>query len=80
MCGAGERGDSWFNDHNQRELSEGVGILFWWDPQLERDTLKSQFSCLFDLSNYKLATVSDMFLLSQGERGDAWRWRRCLLA
>jgi len=54
-----------------------VRTFFWWDPWL---VLKDRFSHIFYLSDNKLATVSDMFLLGWGEGGEVWKWHRRLLA
>jgi len=78
--GDGEGVGSWFTDHLQRKVGNGVGTLFWRDSWLEGGVLKDKFSHLFYLSDKKMATVADMFLLGWGEGGEAWKWRRRLLA
>jgi hypothetical protein len=64
-------------------VEDELGTLFWWDRWIEGDTLKSRFSRLFDLSNNKLATVTDMYLLGWGREellgdrgGDCWLGRK----
>ncbi|AES67309.1 hypothetical protein MTR_2g089160 [Medicago truncatula] len=42
--------------------------------------LKNSFSCLFDLATNKLATVAEMYSSGWGVEGEAWQWRRRLLA
>jgi hypothetical protein len=64
--GVGDGVGNWFNNHLRHEVGNGIRTLFWWDPWLEGGTLKNRFSRLFDLSNNKLMTVSDMFLLGWG--------------
>jgi len=42
--------------------------------------LKNSFSRLFVLTTNQMATVAEMYLLAWGEEGEAWKWRRPLLA
>jgi hypothetical protein len=52
-------------------VEDGLYTLLWQDTWLDGGTLKSRFSRLFYLSTRKMATLSDMFLLSWGEGGSA---------
>jgi len=58
-----------------------VGILcFGVDPWLDDCPLARSFGRLYYLADNKLATVSEMFELGWGVGGEAWKWRRRLLA
>jgi hypothetical protein len=48
----------------------------WW----EGCSLARSFGRLFELAKNKLVTVSGMFVLGWGVGGEAWKWRRRLLA
>jgi hypothetical protein len=67
--GDGEGVGRWFTEHIRREVGDGMETLFWWDPWLKGGILKDRFSCLFYLSDNKLATVAGMFLLGWWEGG-----------
>ena len=61
-------------------MGDGNNTLFWWDPWIDGVMLKNTFRRFFDLSINKMATVAEMYALGWEEKGDAWRWRRRLLA
>jgi hypothetical protein len=67
------------DDHLRKEVGDGTETLFPWDQWLDGMILKSSFSCLFDLTNNKMAIVTEMCSLEWGEGGEAWKWRRQLL-
>ncbi|XP_024634465.1 uncharacterized protein [Medicago truncatula] len=70
----------WLLDNIVRKVGDGCHTLFWEDPWLEDVPLAVSFSRLYELSNFKLATVREMSLLGWGLDGGAWRWRRRLFA
>jgi len=78
--GASVGGGSWFDDNVEREVGDGAQTLFWWDPWIDELVLKNSFSHLFDLAINKIATVAEMYSFGWGVEGDAWQWRRRLLA
>ena len=43
-------------------------------------SLMEKFRRLYDLSIHKDLSVGEMYALGWGEDGEAWRWRRHLLA
>nr|ABD32438.2 RNA-directed DNA polymerase, related [Medicago truncatula] len=59
---------SWFTDHLQCKVGDGVGTFFWRDPLLEGGVLKDKFIRFFNLSDKKMEIVEDMFLLGWGGR------------
>ena len=61
-------------------VGDGTYTLFWWNPWFDGVAPKFRFNRLFDLVVNKLATVSYMFSLGLGEGGEAWKWRRGMLA
>jgi len=76
----GVDGGHWFDDNIRREVGDGAQTLFWWDPWIDGMVLKNSFSRLFDLAINKMTTVTEMYSLGWGEDGEAWKWRRRLLA
>jgi len=78
--GAGVGGESWFDDNVGREVGDGAQTLFWWDPWIDGLVLKNSFSRLFDLATNKMTTVAEMYSFGWGVEGEAWQWRRHLLA
>lgn len=52
--------------------------LLWMDLWVDGVTLHSCFNRLFDLSENKFVTVSEMFHLGRDVNGEAWKWRRRL--
>jgi len=78
--GAGVGSGSWFDDNVGREVGDGAQTLFWWDPWIDGLVLKNSFSRLFDLTTNKMTTVAEMYSFGWGVEGEAWQWRRRLLA
>ena len=78
--GAGVGGGRRFDTNVGREVGDETQTLFWWDPWIDGMVLKNSFSRLFDLATNKMAMVSEMYSLGWGEEGEAWKWRRRLLA
>jgi len=78
--GVGMLDTRWLLDNIVRKVGDGCHTLFWEDPWLDDVPLAVIFSRLFELSNFKLATVREMFRLGWGADGGAWRWRRRLFA
>jgi len=78
--GAGVGGGWWFDTNVGWEVGDGTQTLFWWDPWIDGMVLKISFSRLFDLATNKMATVAEIYSLRWGEEGEAWKWRRRLLA
>jgi len=78
--GAGVGSGSWFDDNVGWEIGDGAQTLFWWDPWIDGLVLKNSFNRLFDLATNKMTTVAEMYSFGWGVEGDAWQWRRRLLA
>ena len=70
----------WLLDNIVRKVGDGSTTLFWEDMWMDDVPLVVSFSRLFELSDYKMTTVREMFLLGWGADGNAWRWRRRLFA
>ncbi|GAU32021.1 hypothetical protein TSUD_158120 [Trifolium subterraneum] len=62
------------------KVGDGHSTLFWLDNWLGECPLARYFSRLYALAENKLITVSEMFSLRWGVGGEAWKWRRRLLA
>ena len=60
--------------------SNSISAKVWWDPWIDGMVMKNSFSRFFDLATNKMATVAEMYSLGWGEEGEAWKWRRRLLA
>ncbi|GAU24627.1 hypothetical protein TSUD_289900 [Trifolium subterraneum] len=78
--GAGLVDSRWLEDNISRKVGDGHSTLFWMDNLLGECPLARSFSRLFALAENKLITVSEMFTLGWGVGGEAWKWRRRLLA
>ena len=68
----------WLQNNIVREAGDGSSTLFRKDHWIRGNTLSIRFHRLFELSEYKLASVADMFYFGWGF-GEAWKWRRRLL-
>lgn len=68
----------WFLDSIYRVC--GYSSLFWKDPWVDTTTLCVRFRRLYDLSQYKLTTVDEMYSLGWGLSGEVRRWRGRLFA
>jgi len=62
------------------KVGNDIKTYFWSNCWVGAVPLRERFRRLFDLSVYKYKMVADMCLLGWGEGGDAWGWRRRLLA
>jgi len=71
---------NWFEDNTRRVVGNGKNIFFWTDNCLGGVPLKLQFSRLYELSVHKECSVEDMARLRWEEGGNAWGWRRRLMA
>ena len=84
MChvreGVGSGVGNWSDANIKRVVGNGRNIFFWTDNWLGGAPLKIQFSHLYELSVHKNYTVEEMTSLGRGEGGNAWGWRRRLLA
>jgi hypothetical protein len=78
--GVGSDLGGWFEDNVRRVVGNGRNTFFWTDNWLGGVPLKTQFSRLYELSVYKEYSVEDMARLGWEEGGEAWCWRRRLLA
>jgi len=78
--GIGSGVGSWFDDNIRKVVGNGQNTFFWTDNWLGGAHLKLQFSRLFKLSVHKDCSVEDMTRLGWLDGGNAWRWRRRLLA
>ena len=71
---------NWFDDNIKRVVGNGRNTFFWTDNWLGGAPLKLQFNRLYELSVHKECTVEEMANLGWEEAGNAWGWRRHLLA
>jgi len=78
--GVGEGVGRWFDDNTRRVIGDGRDTLFWYDTWVGEMPLRVRFPRLFDLVVVKECTVEEMWRLGWGEGGEAWVWRRRLLA
>jgi len=74
------RREPWFGDNSSRSIENKNCTSFWSDVWVGGVSLRSRFSRLFDLAEFKGETVSKVCQLGWGIEGDAWRWRRRLFA
>jgi len=70
----------WFDDNVRRVIGDGRDTLFWYDTWVGKLPLSVRYPRLFDLAVVKECTVEEMWRLGWGEGGEAWVWRRRLLA
>ena len=63
-----------------RVVGSGKSTLFWSEVWVGEVSLRDRFPRLFDLSLFKDLSVFDMCQLGWGVEGQAWSWRRRLLA
>ncbi|CAI8594216.1 unnamed protein product [Vicia faba] len=66
----------WWLNNVERVVGNGENSLFWRNPWLEGGLLIDRFQRLYDLSEYKEASVVKMFELGWGVGGDAWSLRK----
>ena len=71
---------SWFEDNVCRVVGGGGSTFFGLDNWVGGVPLRVRFPRLFDLEIDKLVTVQEMERRGWGLSGDAWVWRRRLLA
>jgi len=69
-----------FRDHVRRSVGDGKNTFFWSEVWLGSVSLHHRFGRLYELSEHKEKTVFEMCQLGWGEGGEAWSWRRRLLA
>ncbi|CAI8603786.1 unnamed protein product [Vicia faba] len=72
--------NGWLIDNIERSVGNKVDSLFKRDPGLEGGVLMNRFQRLYKLSEYKGASVAEIFSLGWGPDEEAWRWRRRLCA
>ena len=70
--GIGESEEGWFAERVSKRVGDETSTFFWYDRWLRDVPLRLRFSCLFNLSNNKLCTVTDMSNLGWEEGGQAW--------
>ncbi|GAU45305.1 hypothetical protein TSUD_300340 [Trifolium subterraneum] len=70
----------WMLDNIVRRVGDGCSTMFWLDPWVDERPLAGSFSRLYVLAENKLITVAEMAELGWGVGGEAWKWRRRLLA
>jgi len=78
--GIGVEGGSWFEESISKRLGNGFNTFFWSDCWVGTVSFMERFRRLYDLSIHKDLSVGEMHALGWGEDGEAWRWRRRLLA
>ena len=74
------RSEVWFHGNVNRFVGDGKNTLFWTDVWLGGMSFRDRFTRLFELSLLKRESISGMHALGWGIEGEAWRWRRRLLA
>jgi len=70
----------WLVDNIVRKVEDGWTTMFWEDPWLDDVLLTMSYARLFELTENKLVTVMEMFVLGWGVGGEMWKWRRMLFA
>jgi len=78
--GDGVVSGSWFPDNLCLNVGNGVSSLFWLDRWVGEVPLCVRFRRLYELSEYKVLVVAQMFAWGWNEGGEAWKWRRRLWA
>ena len=78
--GIGVEGGSWFEESISKRLGNGLNTFFWSDCWVGTESFMERFRRLFDLSIHKDLSVGEMYSLGWDEHGEAWSWRRRLLA
>ena len=73
-------GGGWFEKNVRRVVGGGSTTYFWLDNWVGGVPLHMRFSRLFNLAENKRVTVSEMTGRGWVVGGDAWEWRRRLLA
>ena len=56
----------WLIDNIVRKVGDGSTTMFWKDPWLDDVPLAKSYARLFELSENKLVTVPEMFVLGWG--------------
>lgn len=69
---------SWFSNNALIIFGNGASILFWLDRWCGDVPLRDRYRLLYDLFEYKLSTVAQMFARGGGEGGEAWKCRKRL--
>ena len=78
--GIGVEGGNWFEANVKKVVGNGFNTYFWSDYWVGSSKLMEGFRGLYDLSIHKDKTVGEMCALGWDNGGDAWGWRRRLLA
>jgi len=78
--GIGVEGGRWFEESISKCLGNDFNNFFWSDCWVGTVSLMEIFRRLYDLSIHKDLSAGEMHALGWGEDGEAWRWRRRLLA
>jgi len=73
-------GGSWFEASITKSVGNNFNTFFRSDCWVGPTTLRKRFRRLYDLSIQNDKTVGEMSVLGWGDEGDAWRWRRRLMA
>ena len=78
--GVGLGEGSWFEENIRKVVGGGGSTYFWLDNWVGGVPLSVRFPCLFALAENKEVTVREMSRRGWMDGGDAWTWRRRLLA
>ncbi|PNY16849.1 DNA-directed RNA polymerase [Trifolium pratense] len=70
--------ENWFEENLRKVVGDGRDKNFWLDPWVDGESLKVQFSRLYDISIEKNRTVAEMISEEAGEKKVLWSWRRGL--
>ena len=73
-------GVDWFGECVSKKVGDESDTLFWYDKWLGSTPLCVCYRRLFDLYENKSITVANFFSLGVAQGGEAWKWRRRLLA
>ena len=73
-------GGSWFEESVSKRLGNDFNNFLWLDCWVQTVSFKERFRRLYVLSIHKDVSVGEMHALGWGEDGEAWGWRRRLLA
>jgi len=78
--GIGVEGGSWFEENITKSVGNGLNTFFWSESWVVSMKLRERFMRLYDLSIHKDKAVGEMKALGWGDEGNAWTWRRRLMA